>query len=203
MNISWITYLEVVKDGRYRHALTKFWTSPHTWVWSTYQYWCQRTPLYILWDNWQWKALYFILRCHRLRAPVPVWENKLKLSGLLWPRCPWKIHISIDVRKHPNIDLDIKIYLRRFQNEERMISVKIIMIMIIMTSAIISLLRNIYTPVLSVNGPFFTFLTVIVHVYESLASHIILHVYMVQNHTVLLHFIGNDLINQYIYIYMI
>ena len=24
------TYLEVVKDGRYRHALTKFWTSSHT-----------------------------------------------------------------------------------------------------------------------------------------------------------------------------
>ena len=72
---------------------------------------------------------------------------------------------------------------------------------IIMTSAIVSLLRNIYTPVLSFNGLFFTFLPVIVHVYEILASHIILHVYMVQNRTVLLHFIGNDLINQYIYIY--
>ena len=66
-------YLEVVKDGRYRHALTKFRTCSHTleWAWSTYQYWGQRSPLYILWRNrrcddkdYERHCLFEIANCH-------------------------------------------------------------------------------------------------------------------------------------------
>ena len=114
-NFKFETYLEVVKDGSYRHALTKFRTSSHTLEIEHGRHTNTKVndrALCILWKKRRWKAFYSILRCHSLRAPVSVWGSKLPLPGLPWPWWPWEFQISNDVRKSPNIDLAIKIYLR-------------------------------------------------------------------------------------------
>ena len=167
------TYLEVVKNGNCRHTLTKFRTSSHTLEIERGRHTnteVNETPLCILWKNRRWKAFYSILRCHRLRAPVSVRESKLPLPGLLWPWWPWEIQISIDVRESPNIDLVIKIYLRWFSEE---IMIKVNIIIIVVTSTIICLLRNIYVPDLSFNGLVCHFYLCILRVYGILASHMI------------------------------
>ena len=107
------TYLELVKDGHYRHELTKFRTSSHTLEIERGRHtntevnerlcaYCERID----------DEKHFILYCD-----VIDYERQCLFEKVPWPWWPWEIQISIDVRESPNIYLVIKIYLRLFSDE--------------------------------------------------------------------------------------
>ena len=138
------TYLEVVKDGRYRHALTKFRTSSHTLGIERGRHtnnevnerlcaYCERID----------DERHFILCCDVIDYERQCLFEKVNYH---YPNFGdlddlEKFKYLFDVRESPNIGLVIKIYLR-WLSEEMMIQVKIIIM--IMTSTIICLLRIVY-----------------------------------------------------------